>query len=224
MIINENFRLLQGFEPHFEKIIYPIYKQHEDTFDIDKIHGVLHIARSIIASYILSCKCNEIGLHNNLEDILIATAFHDSGRQNGGTDYWEGISSSNCEKFINQMEFNWGEKITNNSASLVASYIIKSNQQDSTNFKCIHDSDCLEVMRPCTGRDGINGFIPSYMKLYSNEQMKPFLDSLVYEWWNFVYETESNKIELSTPNCLERLIDLLILKKEYYPIINSFLC
>lgn len=233
--MNNNSHYIKGFCKQFSEHIYPIYKAKEETFDADGIHGVLHIGRSIVAAYTLACKCKELGYVANIEDVIIATAFHDSGRQNNGDDYWEGKSSENCANFINKMEQGYGEPITVQSTPFVASHIVKSNKKIdsitenvspfSMDFMIVYDSDCLEIMRPCTGRGGINGFIKEKMCLYNfNFAFRRFYNDFIKEWWEFISETEANKKKLSDENCLSHLINLIEgYDDNKYPILKKYL-
>lgn len=221
----EPIKLLNAFCKPFTESIYPIYKQHEETFDVDGIHGVLHIGRSIIAAYMLANKCNELGLNTNIEDVLIATAFHDSGRKNGGDDHWESISAINCAAFINEQELKYGEQITVNSAHHVSSHIIKHGtglhalKTYSLDFLCVHDSDCLEIMRPSTGRGGRDGFDKSFLFLnHYNNDLKFFFNQFINDWWAFIQETERYKKEFSNPTCLADLIDFI----QHYPAFKNY--
>ncbi len=91
--------ILSDFSETFANEIFPLYKRHEDTFDEHKMHGVLHIGRSLIAAYVIHSELekNKLVEKSSIEDILFAVSYHDSGRQANGIDYWEHFSSENCK-------------------------------------------------------------------------------------------------------------------------------
>lgn len=222
--------ILLAFSNVFSSSIYPIYKEHEESFDKDGIHGVLHIARSIVASFILSIKCKELGMKTNTTDILIATAFHDSGRKANGNDYWEGASSENCLAFITKNNFMLKSQLTNNTPDMVSKMIVKrcvndfedafKKYENPIDFMCVYDSDCLEIMRECCGRGGRNSFIKEKLLLYNyNYDFYIYYGQLINEWWSFICATENIKPELSTPDCLNKLIQLIEMNPEQYPLI-----
>ncbi len=221
---------IKDFSEIFSVSVFPFYKQHEETFDIDGIHGVLHIGRSLIASYILSKKFIELGVPSNTIDILIATAFHDSGRQSGGMDLWEGVSAQNCEYFLESKKLD-GINYTETESKEVASYILKKKWLDSDylskenvlDFMCVYDSDVLEIMRPCTGRGGRTAFVPERLLLYKNDfNFYGFYGKLINEWSDFILFTEEMKKELSTPDCINKLLVLIKDNKDKFPIIFKY--
>lgn len=218
---------LKDFSEIFAKDVFPFYKKHEDTFDVDGIHGVLHIGRSLIASYILSKKLIEFGAPSNTTNILIATAFHDSGRQSGGMDLWENVSAQNCEYFLERKSID-GINYTETSPKEVASFILKKKWLDSDylskenvlDFMCVHDSDVLEIMRPSTGRGGRTAFMNDRLLLYKNDyNFYQYYGKLINEWSDFILHTEEIKKSLSTPDCIDKLLVLIKEKKDKFPII-----
>lgn len=179
---------LEQFSPIFSEDIYPLYKQHENTFDPDGIHGVLHIARSLVAGYILAKQTGA-----NTDQVLYAIAFHDSGRQGNGADLWEMDSFTNCSKYLHNKNFA--------PARITASLILKMpfyNNHLYKEYPCVYDADVLEIMRPCCGHGGITGFNPSYLKTKEGH-------ALIKPWWAFIQETEANKKYFSGPDALLKL-------------------
>lgn len=219
---------LQDFSEIFSADVFPFYKQHEETFDVDGIHGVLHIGRSLVASYILSKKSNEFNMPSNTIDILIATAFHDSGRESGGADLWEGFSAQNCQYFIERKALD-RINYTETPAKDVASLILKkkwlndyASHPRAIDFMCVHDSDVLEIMRPSCGRGGRSAFNQERLLLYGiNYDFYLYYGKLINEWSDFILHTEEMKKELSTPDCIDKLLLLIKEHESKFPIIHA---
>ncbi len=225
---------LQQFSEIFSEDVFPFYKQHEETFDKDGIHGVLHIGRSLIASYILCKKSNEFGRPANIMNVLLATAFHDSARQSGGMDYWESFSAQNCANYIKSKKFS-GIILTDSLENEVGNLIMKKKWLPNNvtselqlehpyvnDFMCVHDSDVLEIMRPSCGRGGRNSFNQERLLLYVNEfKFYSLYGKLINEWNEFILHTEDMKKELSTPDCIDKLIDIINSFPKKFSIIHS---
>ncbi len=193
-----SYKLLD-FSETFSNEIFPLYKHHENTFDSDKMHGVLHIGRSLVAAYVLYSELEKYKLNNqaepeipNIKHILMAVSYHDSGRKGNGVDYWESFSSKNCKDA--------GHEYAGN-------LIIKNRETIDYNAKIVYDADVLEVMRPCCGHNGIYGFDKKYLLLL--ETLNNFYSTFINEWWSFILFTESMKDNLSIPNILERLVEII---------------
>ncbi len=205
---------LPDFSESFSKRVFMLYKHHEETFDTHKIHGVLHIGRSLVASYIIHAQIekeilrtrdkDEPEYKSTIENILWAVAFHDSGRQGNGIDYWEGFSANNC--FMSGHEY--------------ASTLIKKNRKTNDYCAmCVYDADVIEIMRPCCGRGGIYEFDKKYLLLLN--VLGGFYEKLIPEWWSFVQHTEAIKEELSVPNIIDKLVEIIEENKDKFPIIFS---
>lgn len=212
----------------FRNEIYPIYINHENTFDADKIHGVLHIARSIIAGHILAMRCqNEHGKGIDIFSILVAIAFHDSGRQGNGVDVWEHDSYMNCLKYLStgnkgvflrgSMDSFDAQDKTHYAASLIFK---KAPSENDYTYMCVHDADVLEIMRPCCGHGGIQGFRRKELLLYKHFN-KVDMELIIKEWWKFIGETESLSQALSVPDVMDKILALISEKK--YPVLYKYL-
>ncbi len=213
--------VLNSFLPIFSKDIFPIYKHHEETFDKDGIHGVMHISRSVIASYVLANKFEWLeppySYVISQTHIIFATAFHDSGRQGNGDDLWVSDSIEKCRQWcdVPKLKFFMGDLLGDSVSKLISKDI---NFSDG-NAVAVFNSDVLEIMRPCTGRGGINGFIKE--KLIGYDSMKSFYDELIPEWWAFITITEPLKKILCNDDCLEELIKIIESRKEEFPTIYN---
>ncbi len=200
---------LIDFSEKFATEVFPLYKRHEETFDTHKIHGVLHIGRSLVASYIINSQIEKEILPEykstiTIENILWAVSYHDSGRQGNGIDYWESFSANNC--FMSGHEY--------------ASTLIKKNRKTSDYCgMCVYDADVLEIMRPCCGRGGIYEFDKKHL-LFLNT-LGNFYEKLIPEWWIFIQHTEAIKEELSVPNIIDKLLEIVEQNKEKFPLIYT---
>lgn len=189
---------MEHFNQVFTNDIYPVYKAHQDTFDPDGIHGVMHIARCIIAAFALAERCPD-GKEVDLVAIFYAVAFHDSGRRGNQIDFWEMDSRQNCLDFCTK------NGIPN--ALYIASLIPKSlPKPNDFNYVCVHDADVLDIMRPCAGQGGLGGFKRQFMLLFKDQP--GWCDEFILRWCKFVLETEARKKELSGPDCFEKLVEM----------------
>jgi hypothetical protein len=150
---------MQKPHPDFKKFIQilnrdvlPIYLRHEDTFDFLGIHGRMHISRSVIFSeWISRYYMDMCDIELDIDAIRFATAFHDSGRQGNGPDYWENDSSDICYDYL----INKGFDI--DRVKFISKLILKHGDY-GIEKRIVHDADVLEIMRPCCGHGGRVGF------------------------------------------------------------------
>lgn len=189
---------LEHFNQVFANDIYPIYKAHQDSFDPGGIHGVMHIARAIIAGLAIAEQCPK-DKNVDLVAIFYAIAFHDSGRKANGPDLWEMSSYNNCLEFCEKN----GVPNAKYTASLIPKSLPKPND---FNYVCVHDADVFEIMRPCTGQGGLTGFKKQFLLLYKNNPA--WCDAFIQRWCSFVLKTEAVKKELSGPDCFEKLLQM----------------
>ncbi len=197
---------LSDFSETFSKEIFPLYKRHEETFDEHKMHGILHIGRSLVAAFVLHSELEKNRLIENpsIEDILFAVSYHDSGRKGNGPDVWEWFSSENCK---------------NAGHNYASSMIVKNRKTNDYNSMCVYDADVLEVMRPCCGHGGIYGFEKKYLLL--GEVLAPLYDKLINEWWEFIIFTESMKADLSIPDVIDKLLEIIKNNQAKFPLIHE---
>lgn len=212
----ENIQNWNNFIVEFKNEILPIYEKHENTFDYYKIHGKLHIARSIFfAEFMGRFFIKELNKNIDLTAIRYAISFHDSGRQDNGIDLWEKDSEKNCYNYL--MNKNFNEKYYKYIADL-----INKNKSSDINKNIVYDADVIEIMRPCCGHGGLYGFNENYLNFLKND--KKYADirrTFITDSWKLIVYTEDIKDNF-TNNHLYKIIDIVKNNKEY-KLFNKFL-
>jgi hypothetical protein len=105
--------------------------------------------------------------------IRYAISFHDSGRKGNGIDIWESDSAEICRIHL----LNQGHS---NEYSKYVSQLIEKRGRWDAHKKIVHDADVLEIMRPCCGHGGRNGFKAKALRFLSNRDeliLKEHLES-----------------------------------------------
>ncbi len=213
------------FIDEFSKKILPIYIKHESSFDVVGIHGCLHISRAIIFSEVMSrLYISELNIDSKKIDIFairFAVSFHDSGRQGNGIDIWEKDSANLCNEYLLR-----NKEITDDYRKYISNLIEKKGKWDS-NKKIVHDADVLEIMRPCCGHGGINGFKTTALRFLSNRddlidtlqinKYDSIRSNLIKEAWSFILFTENNKYKFinNKKDILHILIEYLLSNSHY---------
>lgn len=136
------------FVQELQDNILPLYLEREmaGRFDPHQVHGRLHICRSILFSEWMARVYDR---HNakplDHYAICMAVAFHDSKRQDGGTDYWEKESAAACQDYLAR-NASLKTRYNETQSGQVAGWILK--QLDGTpNHRVVFDADVLEYMR-----------------------------------------------------------------------------
>ena len=198
----------QQFVMHLQGDILPIYAQHEDKFDYPRIHGRLHICRSIVLA---ECIANLYSQFVEVDRFAIryAIAFHDSARQDNGVDIWESVSAENC--------FNYLRKtlgIDEAYARYVSQLIVKQEIPRNINQQIADDADTLEIMRLTKQV----GFKPSHLHFGKNiPELYELRETLINEAWQLIDITEQIKGRLSPNTYLQDTIALA----QAYPLLAS---
>ena len=205
-----------NFIKEFSDYILPIYQNNENVFDDDGIHGRLHISRSILFSeFMARFSFQELRKDIDFSAIRYAVSFHDAGRQGNGIDLWENDSSKLCYSYLTKKEkypklycIYVSSLIKKGDNSYVSSLIKKG---DNSNIKdIVHDSDVLEIMRPCCGHGGIEGFNSDYFKfLRFNDKYNEIRNYLIDDAWKLIEYTEENKQIFNNNNHLYKIIDIV---------------
>ena len=200
---------LSEFEPIFRADIAPLYIQHQKDFDADGIHGCLHIARSLVICRVLAQVMSEIWLGVNVGEITYAVAFHDSGREANGIDYWESFSRQNCYDYLVSKNIPNADRISN--------WILKGADITPDSI-CVYDADVMEIVRPSTGI-GIFQFNKKFLKGYNLSNSR--YEDVMCEVFPFILETEQVGVRENYfgEDSLAKIIDYIIFNKIKYPFI-----
>lgn len=199
--INEVYKIASFLE-NFEKDICPIYKKHQETFDGDCVHGILHISRSIILGMVFIRYFKS--KHPDIQSILYAIAFHDSARRSSAEDLWEKESAENCRQYMNSKNLDY--------ADMAASFISKQVNENNFDHKIVYDVDVLEVIRCRT----MLYFDANYLKLHFQDY-----PTLIAEWNEFIKETQFLKHLYKDVSTLNLLAELLMSQKDKYKFITN---
>lgn len=211
-----------------QKDIMPTYIKHEKTFDFISIHGRMHISRALIfGEFMARYYFRELSISPSFDRIRYAIAFHDSGRKGNGFDIWESDSASLCASYLKKNPIcailnpeTAGELITKNGR----------NHWD-LDKRIVHDADVLEIMRPCCGHGGINGFRKNALrflghrdpdgKTYGNDYTR---EQLIKEAWMFISNSEDKKPELeNSENYFANVMDILLKLKADCPLVTEYI-
>ena len=142
------------FVQELQRNILPLYRVHEATFDYGQIHGQMHICRAVLFAEVIARAYAAAGAALDFYGLRTATAFHDSGREGSGHDYWESESEINCANYlIGQPAYARRPA----AAKRAAHWISKAGRGDLNHF-IVFDADVLEIMRPGCGHGGLTGF------------------------------------------------------------------
>jgi len=176
--------------------ILPIYKQHEDTFDVSGIHGRLHISRSIIFAEFMARFYSSISDQSNIDfsSIRHAVAFHDSGRKDSGIDLWEKDSEDICLKYLYEDGYN-------SKYCKYTSALISKKTGNDINHCIVYDSDVLDIMRPCCGHGDIQGFRREFLRFLGpkdvlieyGEGCEETRNQVINDAWKLIEYTEDNQ-------------------------------
>jgi len=188
--------------------IFPIYQEHEEHFDGAGIHGRMHISRALVFAEVMGRLYLHCDQHLDVYAVLLAVAFHDSGRQGNGADLWEGASAGLCYKYLLQ-------KSNEKYATFVSNLIDKSGASWDIHKRIMHDADVLEIMRPCCGHGGIDGFRQKMFRFAGDRDplMNLFEDpsalrkQFIQQAWELIQITEEIKPQLV--NSKQYLMDVL---------------
>lgn len=183
---------LISFSTELETEIFPYYENHEKTFDKARIHGRMHIARAVIFCEVMGNYLKNKGEIVDLEFARKVTGMHDSGREANGKDKWEKESADLLRKHLILKGMN--EDKANEKSKII---IKKSSNNDSLEYTLFQSADCLDIMRPCTGNGGREGFKPEYLT-FLNDALPgsddfQFREALVEEAWEFIQLSEAQK-------------------------------
>lgn len=217
------------FIVELEQKILPVYVQHERDFDPWGVHGRMHICRSVLFSeYMARFYRETLSAEVDLYAVRVAVAFHDSGRRANGPDRWEKESQSNCLAFI-KSSGSWPEH--SDYPAYVAG-LIEKEQTGELAKQIVYDADVIEIMRPCCGHGGIEGFKREFLRFLGSRDVlardlpdaRRLRETFVQEAWRWINETERFKLRLfKSPNYMQSLLETLEGERQQYPLLSSLI-
>lgn len=219
----------QSFIDELEAEILPIYQRHEQSFDPWGVHGRPHICRSVLFSeYMARFYTHSAAVEVDFYAIRVATALHDSGRQANGVDFWEKDSRQNCRQYVKSSAA--GEE-PEEYAEYVAGLLSK-RRAGGIAQRIVYDADVLEIMRPCCGHGGIEGFRRDALHFLGSDDPQALQiadagdrrEAFIREAWQWICATEQVKLKFfRSPNYMRRLLEKLENEKTNYPLLASLL-
>lgn len=220
----------KDFITDLEEEILPIYFRHERSFDPWGVHGRMHICRSVLFSEFMA----RFYYHHAMEKAIdfyavrVATALHDSGRQANGVDLWEQDSQRNCVEYVER-------RATAATTSAHPSYVaglIKKQQTGELAGWIVYDADVLEIMRPCCGHGGLDGFRRDRLHFLGGGDARAagiadagdLREEFILEAWRWIQATEQVKLRWhKETRYMQRLLEKLEQEKENYPRLSTLL-
>lgn len=215
------------FVSELQSEILPFYLRHELSFDSGGVHGRMHICRSVIfAEYMARFYRKHLSQAIDFYAVRHAVAFHDSGRKDNGVDLWERDSAENCLEYVQR------ERVTEDAdyPQYVASLIEKRQTGDDAARWIVYDADVLEIMRPCCGHGGLDGFQRKFLHFAgSQDALTRGLpnagkerEALIREAWRWIKHTEKLKPKLfRSKTYFPDVLDELANKKRKFPMLAS---
>lgn len=216
-----------AFVEEIQERILPLYKQHERTFDPFGVHGRIHICRSVIfAEWMARFYSEHLPGVVDLYAVRVATALHDVGRRANGPDLWESDSASECQRYVTQ----YSQRSQNGEYAQYVATLIDKRPSDDICKWIVHDADVLEIMRPCCGHGGINGFRRDVLYFAGERDLHlrhlpgaaEMRESLIREAWDWISETERFKLKLfNSSTFLADLLQKLGEERVRYPMLST---
>lgn len=170
----------------------------------------MHIGRCILFAEFM---CRYYQRHTLLKpvagDVRFAVAFHDAGRRANGPDFWGHESAALCAAYAARQP----EKFSRPPEAMAALLEAKANPIEACiEARIVHDADVLDIMRPCCGHGGRQGFRQEALLFLGERDLVPANNPavrarLIEEAWAFITATEAQKDSLA--ESADYLFDLL---------------
>gem|GEM_PF-468659 len=136
-----------------------LYLNHEKTFERGtSVHGRGHIARAFIFANTMSNILVSMGVKVDKNAVLLGIAGHDSGRQGGNKDRWEGRSANITVNLIKQ---DYGENTMGEEYSKEVEKCIVDHQSPTVEGMLLNAADSLDIGRT-------QDFKPQYFNFLKN--------------------------------------------------------
>jgi len=216
-----------NFIKELQDNILPIYQNHENTFDPDGIHGRMHICRTVLfAEYMGRFYQELLNVEIDMDSVQLAVAFHDSGREGNGKDLWEEQSAKMCNEYARENRPDWGSVLWNECGSFITSH-----QRWRIEVQVVKDADVLEIMRPCCGHGGIDGFRRGFLRFLGKNDDRSgkdfprdlYREGLIKEAWEWIEWTEKKKFLYSDKAYMDALLNDLQGERNRFPILAKLL-
>jgi len=222
----------QSFLPELEEYILPIYAAHEMHFDPTSIHGRMHICRALLFAEWMGQVYLAHGLGPNMYAVWVAVAFHDSGRQNNGIDYWEHDSAALCRQYLLNTSPCSSIYLQQPEHAAWIGNLIPKEGPPSLEKQLLHDADVLEYLRLFTASSWRREFEPdrvfflSRKDLWAPEGMDTtsIRNGLIQEAWDFITLTDDlHPAFRCTPKYFEAMLNLLEQHKADFSLLSQLI-
>jgi len=187
-----------SFVATFDADIAPIYHAHERDFDEPGIHGRMHIARCLLFAEFMGRHYHaRTAARPAMNDVRFATAFHDAARRANGPDLWDEESAGRCAEYARRHP----ALFSRDGDAMAALLAAKPDPGGFLEAQIVHDADVLDIMRPCCGHGGREGFREGaliFLGEHDPAGRDPEVRSrLVEEAWALIRATEECKSDLA---------------------------
>ncbi len=140
----------KAFKKEFFNEIMDIYKNHEQTFDPESLHGRAHISRVVIYANAMINYMEAQGMKIDRYGLIRAIALHDAGRLQNGPDVYEGRSGDKLKEHLR------AQGITDEAyIEKMASLINGKLPIDTVEAMILHSCDSIDIVR-VTGSVGFD--------------------------------------------------------------------
>lgn len=217
--IKESFLL---FTEELENDIFKFYEAHESGFDQYRIHGRMHVARAVIFSEVMSRYFQSKGESIDFDYVRRMTGLHDAGREGNGLDRWENQSADLLYQHLKL------KGMPHDQAYQKSRNIIKATADNSIEYQIFQSADCIDIMRPCTGRGGREGFNSAFLSFLKDshdaEDVK-FREDLIEEAWDFIKISEAKKFSdfKDSQGFMKKLFQIIDHDRNSFKILSSIL-
>ena len=185
-------------EAYYTPTISALIENQQIEHSLARIHSHRHISRCLIYAekYLKDFLPSK---HQNF-DVYFAISFHDIGSVMELEDHSFVGSIEIANKCMSDLQLS--DVLINDTCRLIQN---KDKSYCNDVYEMIvHDVDCLDIMRPSTGRGGIIGFDRNYLQLFKNNPSKQqeyieFANKLIFLSENILYESK-NSLSLMMEN------------------------
>ena len=214
-----------AFIAAFDADIAPIYLAHEDDFDAPGIHGRMHVARCALFAEVMGRHyATRTSARPAMNDARYAAAFHDAARRANGPDMWDHESAAMCGDYAARHP-----GLFSRDAQAMAQLLgAKPDPGACLEAQIVHAADVLDIMRPCCGHRGREGFrAAALIFLGERDPVARDPDSrerLIEEAWQFIQASEARKDAMAaSTRYLADLVEVLRAGRIEWPMLAQVL-